>query len=302
MARAVQAVAAAWGGLQDAEAQAAAGPPPGARARFRCHHPRDARLHWRTAVSRPASLGLSIAWASGLPLGLPASRQCALRQAPPASGQARGGLQPRPASANNWQICSGWPAGPPCFAHRCDSIHVSWKAPANVGRWSPVTDYAVFIEATELVPFEDSLPSATDDAAVRALPHKVASCTHMLHVLLAHIHTCVFSTVASQVAYRQTNLDLTGLVPSTEYTAMVLPRNGKGWGSRWSEPLRATTEPAVLPPQKAAAPAVRPGEGCKAVYVRVPTASIGCHSLVNCREPVRVVAAGPGSCGSSRRT
>ena len=165
-----------------------------------------------------------------------------------------------------------------------------------------MTDYAVFIEATELVPFEDSLPSATDDAAVRALPHKVASCTHMLHVLLAHIHTCVFSTVASQVAYRQTNLDLTGLVPSTEYTAMVLPRNGKGWGSRWSEPLRATTEPAVLPPQKAAAPAVRPGEGCKAVYVRVPTASIGCHSLVNCREPVRVVAAGPGSCGSSRRT
>ena len=100
MARAVQAVAAAWGGLQDAEAQAAAGPPPGARARFRCHHPRDARLHWRTAVSRPASLGLSIAWASGLPLGLPASRQCALRQAPPASGQARGGLQPRPASAD----------------------------------------------------------------------------------------------------------------------------------------------------------------------------------------------------------
>ena len=86
--------------------------------------------------------------------------------------------------------------------------------------------------------------------------------------------------MASQVAYRQTNLDLTGLVPSTEYTAMVLPRNGKGWGSRWSEPLRATTEPAVLPPQKAAAPAVRPGEGCKAVYVRVPTASIGCHSLV----------------------
>ena len=100
MARAVQAVAAAWGGLQDAEAQAAAGPPPGAPARFRCHHPRDARLHWRTAVSRPASLGLSIAWASGLPLGLPASRQCALRQAPPASGQARGGLQPRPASAD----------------------------------------------------------------------------------------------------------------------------------------------------------------------------------------------------------
>ena len=171
-----------------------------------------------------------------------------------------------------------------------------------MGRWSPVTDYAVFIEATELVPFEDSLPSATDDAAVRALPHKVAACTRMLHVLHAHINTCVFSTVASQVAYRQTNLDLTGLVPSTEYTAMVLPRNGKGWGSRWSEPLRATTEPAVLPPQKAAAPAVRPGEGCKAVYVRVPTASIGCHSLVNCREPVRVVAAGPGSCGSSRRT
>ena len=116
-----------------------------------------------------------------------------------------------------------------------------------MGRWSPVTDYAVFIEATELVPFEDSLPSATDDAAVRALPHKVAACTRMLHVLHAHINTCVFSTVASQVAYRQTNLDLTGLVPSTEYTAMVLPRNGKGWGSRWSEPLRATTEPAVLP-------------------------------------------------------
>ena len=63
-----------------------------------------------------------------------------------------------------------------------------------------------------------------------------------------------------------------------------------------------TLEPAVLPPQKAAAPAVRPGEGCKAVYVRVPTASVGCRSLVNCREPVRVVAAGPGSCGSSRRT
>ena len=55
-----------------------------------------------------------------------------------------------------------------------------------------MTDYAVFIEATELVPFEDSLPTATDDAAVRALPHKVASCTHMLHVLHAHIHTCVF--------------------------------------------------------------------------------------------------------------
>jgi hypothetical protein len=41
----------------------------------------------------------SIAWASGLPPGLPASRQCALRQAPPASGVARG-LQPRPASAS----------------------------------------------------------------------------------------------------------------------------------------------------------------------------------------------------------
>ena len=54
MARAVQAVAAAWGGLQDAEAQAAAGPPPGARARFRCHHPRDARLHWRALPSQPA--------------------------------------------------------------------------------------------------------------------------------------------------------------------------------------------------------------------------------------------------------
>ena len=134
----------------------------------------------------------------------------------------------------------------------CDSIHITWKAPANVGGWSPVTDYAVFIEATELVPFEDSLPTATDDAAVRALPHKVA--------------------------YRQTNFDLTGLVPSTEYTAMVLPRNGKGWGSQWSEPLRATTDPTVLPPQKAAAPAVRPAEGCRAAYVRVPTASIGCRA------------------------
>ena len=47
----------------------------------------------------------SIAWASGLPPGLPASRQCALRQAPPASGVARGGLQPRRASADT-QRCS----------------------------------------------------------------------------------------------------------------------------------------------------------------------------------------------------
>jgi hypothetical protein len=65
------------------------------------------------------------------------------------------------------------------FPHRCDSIHITWKAPSNVGGWSPVTDYAVFIEATELVPFEDSLPIATDDAAVRALPHKVAYCVSM---------------------------------------------------------------------------------------------------------------------------
>ena len=42
-----------------------------------------------------------------------------------------------------------------------------------------MTDYAVFIEATELVPFEDSLPTATDDAAVRVLPHKVAYCVNM---------------------------------------------------------------------------------------------------------------------------
>ena len=86
--------------------------------------------------------------------------------------------------------------------------------------------------------------------------------------------------MALQVAYRQTNLDLVGLLPSTEYTAMVLPRNGKGWGSQWSEPLRATTDPTVLPPQKAAAPAVRPAEGCRVAYVRVPTASTGCRSLV----------------------
>lgn len=92
-------------------------------------------------------------------------------------------------------------------------------------------------------------------------------------------------TVASQVAYRQTNLDLTGLVPFTEYTVMVLPRNGKGWGSRWSEPLRATTDPTVLPPQKAAAPAVRPAEGCRAAYVRVPTASTGCRSLAKSAPP-----------------
>ena len=86
--------------------------------------------------------------------------------------------------------------------------------------------------------------------------------------------------MALQVAYRQTNLDLVGLLPSTEYTAMVLPRNGKGWGSQWSEPLRATTDPTVLPPQKAAAPAVRPAEGCRVAYVCVPTASTGCRSLV----------------------
>jgi len=92
-------------------------------------------------------------------------------------------------------------------------------------------------------------------------------------------------TVASQVAYRQTNLDLTGLVPFTEYTVMVLPRNGKGWGSRWSEPLRATTDPTVLPPQKAAAPAVRPAEGCRAAYVRVPTTSTGCRSLAKSAPP-----------------
>ena len=134
----------------------------------------------------------------------------------------------------------------------CDSIHITWNAPTNVGEWSPVTDYAVFIESTELVPFEDSLPTATDDASIRTLPHKVA--------------------------YRQKSLELTGLVASTEYTAMVLPRNVKGWGSRWSAPLRATTGPPVLPPQKAAAPAVRPAEGCKAAYVRVPTASTGCRA------------------------
>merc|ERR1719424_1595513 len=71
---------------------------------------------------------------------------------------------------------------------------------------------------------------------------------------------------------------------------MVLPRNVKGWGSRWSEPLRATTGPSVLPPQMAAAPAVRPADGCRAAYVRVPTASTGCRGADEFLLQVRLLA------------
>ena len=41
--------------------------------------------------------------------------QPALQHAPPAPDQARGGLQPRPASAS-WQRCSGWPGTPALFS------------------------------------------------------------------------------------------------------------------------------------------------------------------------------------------
>ena len=53
-----------------------------------------------------------------------------------------------------------------------------------------MTDYAVFIEATELVPFEDSLPTATDDAAVRVLPHKVAYCVNNMCMHM-HMSMCM---------------------------------------------------------------------------------------------------------------
>ena len=81
-----------------------------------------------------------------------------------------------------------------------------------------------------------------------------------------------------QVAYRRTDLEVSGLIPATEYTLMVLPRNGKGWGARWSDPLRATTGPSVLPPLKVAPPAVRMAEGCRAAFVRIPAASTGCRA------------------------
>lgn len=137
----------------------------------------------------------------------------------------------------------------------CDTIHLTWKAPANTGGWSPVTDYAVYIELAEAVPFEDLLPSATDDASVKPLPHRMVA--------------------------RKTDILLTGLAEATEYVVMVLPRNLKGWGARWSAPLRVATDEALLPPLKADAPAIRPDSTCNEAEVRIPAAA----PTGSCRAP-----------------
>lgn len=129
----------------------------------------------------------------------------------------------------------------------CDTIHLTWKAPVNTGGWSPVTDYAVYIELAEAVPFEDLLPSATDDASVKPLPHRMVA--------------------------RKTEILLTGLAEATEYVVMVLPRNLKGWGAKWSAPLRVATDEALLPPLKANAPAIRPDSTCGEAEVRIPAAA-----------------------------
>lgn len=135
----------------------------------------------------------------------------------------------------------------------CDTIYLTWKAPTNVDGWSPVTDYAVYIELAEVVPFEDLLPSATDDASVKPLPHRMVA--------------------------RKTTIVLTDLVEATEYVVMVLPRNLKGWGAKWSAPLRVATDEAILPPLKVGAPAIRPDSTCNEAEVRIPAAALAkCHA------------------------